>query len=49
MPISIDPEPLGDMVVVGVNFTISVFDEVLTPNVLELELNLTFSAGVIAY
>ena len=48
MPISIDPEPLGDMVVAGVNFTISVLDEVLRPKVLVFELNFTFSAGVIA-
>lgn len=47
-PISILPEPLGDIVVLGVNLTTKVFDEVETPNTFELEVIFTFAAGVIA-
>lgn len=47
-PISIVPEPLGDIVDLGLNFTTRVFDEVETPKTLELVVILTFPLGVIA-
>jgi hypothetical protein len=45
MPISIVPMPFGDIVVYGVNLTIRVFDEVVFPSTLELDVIETLFVG----
>ena len=45
MPISIVPIPFGDIVVYGVNLTLRVFDEVVFPSTLELDVIETLFFG----